>query len=114
GWLLPSDVESWQCTQTLDLRSSAEPRLDDAFFNQVIALPLAGIILLSNSKKNAIYAVHVEYGSYPAATRMDYIAEFSFTMPCGSGVLCSNRGNPTICFGAVSMLTTTDGEYGIR
>ncbi|KAI3844398.1 hypothetical protein MKW92_026609 [Papaver armeniacum] len=81
GWLLPSDVGSWQCTQTLELRSSAEPRLDDAFFNQVAALPRAGLILLSNAKKNAIYAVHVEYGPYPAATRMDYIAEFTFTMP---------------------------------
>ncbi|RZC45989.1 hypothetical protein C5167_038938 [Papaver somniferum] len=81
GWLLPSDAESWQCTQTLDLRSSAEPRVDDAFFNQVIALPRAGLILLANAKKNAIYAVHVEYGPYPAATRMDYIAEFTVTMP---------------------------------
>ncbi|KAI3943089.1 hypothetical protein MKW92_001377 [Papaver armeniacum] len=81
GWLLPSDAGSWQCTQTLDLRSSAEPRLDDAFFNQVTALPRAGLILLSNAKKNAIYAVHVEYGPNPAATRMDYIAEFTFRMP---------------------------------
>ncbi|KAI3969552.1 hypothetical protein MKX01_020113 [Papaver californicum] len=81
GWLLLSDAESWQCTQTLDLRSSAEPRVDDAFFNQVIALPRAGLILLANAKKNAIYAVHVEYGPYPAATRMDYIAEFTVTMP---------------------------------
>ncbi|KAK9267904.1 hypothetical protein L1049_010341 [Liquidambar formosana] len=81
GWLLPSDAESWQCTQTLELRSSAEPRLEDAFFNQVVALPRAGLFLLANAKKNAIYAVHIEYGLNPAATRLDYIAEFTVTMP---------------------------------
>lgn len=81
GWLLPSDIESWQCTQTLDLRSSAEPRAEDAFFNQVVALPHAGLFLLANAKKNAMYAVHIEYGPYPAATRLDYIAEFTVTMP---------------------------------
>ncbi|KAK6934665.1 Enhancer of mRNA-decapping protein 4, WD40 repeat region [Dillenia turbinata] len=81
GWLLPSDAESWQCTQTLVLKSSAEPNIDDAFFNQVVALPQAGLLLLANAKKNAIYAVHLEYGPNPAATRMDYIAEFTVTMP---------------------------------
>ncbi|XP_058114756.1 enhancer of mRNA-decapping protein 4-like isoform X2 [Magnolia sinica] len=81
GWLLPSDSESWKCIQTLDLKSSAEPRAEEAFFNQVIVLPLAGLVLLANAKKNAIYAVHVEYGPSPTATRMDYIAEFTVTMP---------------------------------
>ncbi|KAI9379896.1 hypothetical protein POPTR_016G002100v4 [Populus trichocarpa] len=81
GWLLPSDAESWQCTQTLTLKSSAESSAEDAFFNQVVALPRASLFLLANAKKNAIYAVHLEYGPYPAATQMDYIAEFTVTMP---------------------------------
>ncbi|XP_021620510.1 enhancer of mRNA-decapping protein 4 isoform X2 [Manihot esculenta] len=81
GWLLPSDAESWQCSQTLTLKSSAESSVEDAFFNQVVALPRAGLFLLANAKKNAIYAIHIEYGPYPAATRMDYIAEFTVTMP---------------------------------
>uniref|UniRef100_A0A6M2EXR5 Uncharacterized protein n=1 Tax=Populus davidiana TaxID=266767 RepID=A0A6M2EXR5_9ROSI len=81
GWLLPSDSESWQCTQTLTLKSSAESSAEDAFFNQVVALPRASLFLLANAKKNAIYAVHLEYGPYPAATQMDYIAEFTVTMP---------------------------------
>ncbi|EPS72410.1 hypothetical protein M569_02332 [Genlisea aurea] len=80
GWLLPSDVESWWCTQTLELRSS-EAEADEAFFNQVIALPQAGLLLLANAKRNAIYAVHLGYGPNPAATRMDYIAEFTVAMP---------------------------------
>ncbi|KAI3466380.1 hypothetical protein Pfo_023043 [Paulownia fortunei] len=80
GWLLPSDSESWHCTQTLELKSS-EARLEEAFFNQVIALSQAGLLLLANAKRNAIYAVHLEYGPNPAATRMDYIAEFTVTMP---------------------------------
>ncbi|XVF26255.1 hypothetical protein REPUB_Repub13aG0283200 [Reevesia pubescens] len=81
GWLLPSDGESWQCTQTLELRSSAESKVEDAFFNQVVALPRAGLFLLANAQKNAIYVVHIDYGPNPAATRMDYIAEFTVTMP---------------------------------
>lgn len=81
GWLLPSDVESWKCTQTLELKSSGEHRLEDAFFNQVVALNRAGLFLLANAKKNAIYAVHIDYGPNPASTRMDYIAEFTVTMP---------------------------------
>ena len=81
GWLLPSDTESWRCTQTLDVKSSSERKVEEAFFNQVIALPRAGLFLLANAKKNAIYAVHIEYGPNPASTRMDYIAEFTVTMP---------------------------------
>ncbi|CAN1178434.1 Varicose-related protein [Linum perenne] len=80
GWLLPSDSETWNCTQTLTLMSSAAS-IEDTFFNQAVALPRAGLFLLANAKKNAIYAVHLEYGPYPAATRMDYIAEFTVTMP---------------------------------
>ncbi|XP_024021457.1 enhancer of mRNA-decapping protein 4 [Morus notabilis] len=81
GWLLPGDAESWQCTQALEIISSAAPKLEEAFFNQVVALPQAGLFLLANAKRNAIYVVHIEYGPNPAATRMDYIAEFTVTMP---------------------------------
>ncbi|KAJ7967878.1 enhancer of mRNA-decapping protein 4-like [Quillaja saponaria] len=81
GWLLPSDDESWNCTQSLDIRSSSEAKDEDEFFNQVIALPFASLYLLANAKKNAIYVVHIEYGPNPAATCMDYISEFTVTMP---------------------------------
>uniref|UniRef100_A0A0A9CXN0 Enhancer of mRNA-decapping protein 4 WD40 repeat region domain-containing protein n=1 Tax=Arundo donax TaxID=35708 RepID=A0A0A9CXN0_ARUDO len=81
GWLLPSDSETWKCTQTLELVSSLEHRSEEAFFNQVAVLPQASLILLANAKKNAIYAVHVDYGPDPASTRMDYIADFTVTMP---------------------------------
>ncbi|KAL8239152.1 hypothetical protein R6Q59_015719 [Mikania micrantha] len=81
GWLLPSDTDSWHCLQTLELKSSYQSSFEDAFFNQVVALPQAGLLLLANAKKNAIYVVHLEYGPNPEATRMDYIAEFTVTMP---------------------------------
>ncbi|CAH8301668.1 unnamed protein product [Eruca vesicaria subsp. sativa] len=81
GWLLPAESESWNCTQKLDLISSSEPRAEMAFFNQVIALSEAGLLLLANAKRNAIYAVHLDYGSSPADTRMDYLSEFTVTMP---------------------------------
>ncbi|KAH9312777.1 hypothetical protein KI387_027812, partial [Taxus chinensis] len=78
--LTSSDSEKWQCIQTLDLKSSSE-RHENAFFNQVLVLPRANLILLANAKKHAIYAVHMEFRSNPAATRMNYLAEFSVTMP---------------------------------
>ncbi|XP_074562660.1 enhancer of mRNA-decapping protein 4-like [Curcuma longa] len=81
GWLLPSDSESWHCTQTLDLRSSSEPRMEEAFFNQLVVLPQASLIIIANAKKNAIYAVHIDYGLCPASTRMDHIADFTVAMP---------------------------------
>ncbi|KAJ3694750.1 hypothetical protein LUZ60_000127 [Juncus effusus] len=81
GWLLRSDSESWQCTQTLDLKSSSEPRLEEAFFNQVAVIPQASLIILANAKKNSIYAIHIDYGSNPGSTRMDYIADFTVAMP---------------------------------
>ncbi|ESQ48693.1 hypothetical protein EUTSA_v10019903mg [Eutrema salsugineum] len=81
GWLLAADAETWKCTQTLDLKSSTEPRAEEAFFNQVIALSEAGLLLIANAKRNAIYAVHLDYGSCPADTRMDYVSEFTVTMP---------------------------------
>ncbi|KAK4759698.1 hypothetical protein SAY87_022829 [Trapa incisa] len=82
GWLLPSDSESWQCTQTLELKSSStETKVEDAFFNQVVALPHAGLFLLANAKKNAIYAIHIDYGVNLTSTRMDYLAEFTVAMP---------------------------------
>ncbi|XP_022857605.1 enhancer of mRNA-decapping protein 4-like [Olea europaea var. sylvestris] len=34
GWLLPSDAESWQCSQTLELKSSTEARVEEVFFNE--------------------------------------------------------------------------------
>ncbi|KAG8076117.1 hypothetical protein GUJ93_ZPchr0006g44511 [Zizania palustris] len=65
----------------LELVSSLEHRFEEAFFNQVAVLPQASLILLANAKKNAIYAVHVEYGPDPASTRLDYIADFTVAMP---------------------------------
>ncbi|CAN6170198.1 unnamed protein product [Urochloa humidicola] len=81
GWLLPSDSETWKCTQTLELVGSLENRSEEAFFNQVVVLPQASLVLLANAKKNAIYAVHVSYGQDPASTRLDYIADFTVAMP---------------------------------
>lgn len=81
GWLLPGDSESWRCNQTLELKSSTEHRVEEAFFNQVVVMPHESLVLLANAKKNAIYAVHIDYGPYPAATYMDYIADFNVTMP---------------------------------
>ncbi|WCJ32543.1 Enhancer of mRNA-decapping protein 4 [Euphorbia peplus] len=81
GWLLPSDADSLHCIQTLELKSSSEPRVEEAFFNQVVALSQVGLLLLANAKRNAIYAIHIDYGPNPAASRMDYISEFTVTMP---------------------------------
>ncbi|KAI4365006.1 hypothetical protein MLD38_021031 [Melastoma candidum] len=81
GRLLSDDLESWQCIQTLELKSSSEERVEDVFFNKIVAVPLAGIILLANAKRNALYAVLIEYGQGPISTRMEYLAEFTVAMP---------------------------------
>ncbi|XP_042419624.1 enhancer of mRNA-decapping protein 4-like [Zingiber officinale] len=81
GWLSATDSESWQCSQILDLKSSSEPHDEEAFFNQIVVLPKANLVVIANAKKNAIYAVHIDYGLFPACTRMDYIADFTVAMP---------------------------------
>ncbi|KAB5531530.1 hypothetical protein DKX38_018200 [Salix brachista] len=81
GWLLPKGSDSLDCIQTLELKSSAEPGAEEASFNQVVALSQMGLILPANAKKNAIYVVHLDYGPNPASTRLDYISEFTVTMP---------------------------------
>lgn len=81
GWLLHSSSINWKCIQTLELKSSAGGKPEDAFFNQVLVVPRACVVLLANARKNAIYVVHVNFGSNPSATRFDYLAEFSVAMP---------------------------------
>ncbi|KAJ6670190.1 ENHANCER OF MRNA-DECAPPING PROTEIN 4, partial [Salix purpurea] len=81
GRLLPKGSDSLDCIQTLELKSSAEPGAEEASFNQVVALSQMGLILPANAKKNAIYVVHLDYGPNPASTRLDYISEFTVTMP---------------------------------
>ncbi|KAJ6349507.1 hypothetical protein OIU77_006981 [Salix suchowensis] len=38
GWLLPKGFDSLDCIQTLELKSSAEPGAEEAFFNQVSSI----------------------------------------------------------------------------
>ncbi|XP_024397428.1 enhancer of mRNA-decapping protein 4 isoform X1 [Physcomitrium patens] len=74
---------AWRCIQTLEFQSSdvADGYYEDTIFNQLVVASRASLILLANAKKNAIYAVHVEFGHNPAAARMNYLAEFSVKMP---------------------------------
>ncbi|CAM6081699.1 unnamed protein product [Calypogeia fissa] len=77
-----SGAGNWHCIQTLELKSStAEGKVEKAFFNQVLVVPRASLVILANAKKKAIYVVHLEFGSTAGATQMDYLAEFSVTMP---------------------------------
>lgn len=78
-----SGAGTWRCIQTLEFQSSDAPdsKFENDIFNQLVVAPRASLILLANAKKNAIYAVHVEFGHNPAAARMNYLAEFSVTMP---------------------------------
>ncbi|GBG60627.1 hypothetical protein CBR_g8647 [Chara braunii] len=77
----PSD--NYRCVQTLELTSSSSEDVEKAFFNQIAVLPKVGLVLLANAKRNAIYAVRVDYGEWPmdGEMRMTYLAEFCVTMP---------------------------------
>lgn len=81
GWFPPSGQIKWRCIQTLELMSSAGGRAEDAFFNQVLVVPRAHLILLANGKKSALYVVHVDFGMDPASTRLNYLTEFSVMWP---------------------------------
>ncbi len=71
----------WHCIQTLEFQSlCAEGKLENAF-NQLAVAPQASLILLANAKRNAIYAVHVEFGVGAVPGRMNYLAEFSVRDP---------------------------------
>ncbi|KAK9077628.1 hypothetical protein SSX86_005965 [Deinandra increscens subsp. villosa] len=73
GWWLPSDVDSWCCLQTLELNSS-ESRLEDAFFNQIVALPQAGLLLfrftVSNHRQQ--YALDISQCLPPPIDNVSY------------------------------------------
>eukprot|EP00252_Welwitschia_mirabilis_P021119 TRINITY_DN5321_c0_g1_i1.p1 TRINITY_DN5321_c0_g1~~TRINITY_DN5321_c0_g1_i1.p1 ORF type:complete len:1265 (-),score=309.02 TRINITY_DN5321_c0_g1_i1:127-3921(-) len=81
GHLSSSSATTWSCIQTLEFISSSEPRVEDAFFNQIMVVPCANVILLANAKRNAIYAIHMDRSMKPSGTHMDYLAEFSVTTP---------------------------------
>lgn len=72
----------WQCVQTVELQSSsAGDDSENAFFNQVVVAPRASLVVVANAKKNAIYVLHVQFGSRPEAAQMNYLAEFSVPYP---------------------------------
>ena len=73
----------WRCIQTLEFQSSGalEGKHDNSIFNHLVVASRASLILLANAKRNSIYAVHVEFGLSPASACMNYLAEFSVTMP---------------------------------
>eukprot|EP00250_Pteridium_aquilinum_P012129 c20526_g1_i1 orf=243-4736(+) len=81
GWFPQSGQVKWKCIQTLELMSSGGGRAEDTFFNQVLVVPRAHVILLANAKKSALYVVHVDFGTNPAATHLDYLTEFSVMWP---------------------------------
>lgn len=81
GWFPSSGRIEWRCTQTLKLVSSAGGRAEDVFFNHVLAVPRAHVILLANSKTSALYVIHVDFGLDPASTRLNYLTEFSVVWP---------------------------------
>ena len=84
----------WRCIQTLEFQSSgaAEGKYENAIFNNLVVASNASLILLANAKKNSIYAIHVEFGRNPAAARMNYLAEFSVTMPILSLTVTEETG----------------------
>lgn len=74
----PGQAPYW-CIQTLEFQCNGKP--EATFYNQVVVAPRAALILVANAKRNAIYAVHMEFGTSSAYPRMDYLAEFAVTYP---------------------------------
>lgn len=84
----------WECIQTVEFQSSAAgDDVDSAFFNQVAVAPQANLIVVANAKKNAIYVLHVQFGSRPERAQINYLAEFSVTIPILSLTVKEQRGS---------------------
>lgn len=84
----------WECIQTVEFQSSAAGEdVDGAFFNQVAVAPQANLIVVANAKKNAIYVLHVQFGSRPEKAQINYLAEFSVTIPILSLTVKEQRGS---------------------
>lgn len=85
----------WECIQTVEFQSSAAgDDIDSAFFNQVAVAPQANLVVVANAKKNAIYVLHVQFGSRPAErAQINYLAEFSVTIPILSLTVKEQRGS---------------------
>ncbi|XP_024388151.1 enhancer of mRNA-decapping protein 4 isoform X2 [Physcomitrium patens] len=71
----------WKCTQTLEFKVSSTIKPEKAFFNQIVVAPRAGLILVANAKRHAIYAIHVGFSSTSGIPRMDYLTEFAVAIP---------------------------------
>lgn len=83
GTSIPPPNQGWLCIQTLDFRASRSRAGEgkDAFYNLINVVDDESLILVANPDRLAIYAVHVSFGLSPQLPRMDYLAEFSVTMP---------------------------------
>eukprot|EP00850_Spirogloea_muscicola_P017782 SM000156S02138 [mRNA] locus=s156:84957:96262:- [translate_table: standard] len=81
---MPPPPGGWHCIQTLELKCCEETNPGAAFTNQLAVVQHAGLIVLANARRNAFYVIHVSFGQgggVASSARMDYIAEFSVTMP---------------------------------
>jgi enhancer of mRNA-decapping protein 4 len=82
----------WQCIQTLQFESSnSGAKLEDLFFNQVAIACQSSLLIIANAKQNAIYVIHVEFGTNPATAKMTYISEFSVYTPILSFVVTEDK-----------------------
>lgn len=88
-----SSQDVWKCIQTLEFQSSSICKPEESFFNHIIGAPRAGLILIANAKKHAIYAIYIDFNSSSVAPRMAYLAEFSVATPILSFTVTDNSVN---------------------
>jgi len=83
----------WECIQTIEFQSSADGEdVDNAFFNQVAVAHQNNLIVVANARKHAIYVLHVQFGSRLERAQVNYLAEFSVTIPILSLTVKEQRG----------------------
>lgn len=66
-----------QLLQVLELQSSDA----GGFFNHMLAMPHAGLVILANAKRKSVYALHITGGGDDGEAGFDYFTEFAVTMP---------------------------------
>ena len=84
-WKLGSgDMEGAECVQTLKVSG-------DVYNFSCVAYPHARLVLLANLRKQSVYAVHLAAG----AAGVDYVSEFSDTMPILSFTALKESDDPS-------------------
>ncbi|KAK3250070.1 hypothetical protein CYMTET_40532 [Cymbomonas tetramitiformis] len=90
-WQVVGEFRGLRCLQTVTLQS--EDGAEESFFNHALFETMSSVLMLANTKKNALYALRLA-AENPGTPCFSCIAEFSVTMPILSFTSISEPAKP--------------------